>query len=190
MSLPCQSTPALPSPSPPPSEILSSPLTSTSSGTHTAPLQAPHMHSTLSLPYQRTRGRRCGNLPITGLWKHFFFCCARVCTDTIPTPQEASVLQSSGLGRKLIQFPINGSASGFITKLQEVFPPLCGAGGFKLMRCSRSRRLVELPVPYGGYTVSFLKGESGLNKAVAYVVPIQADLRIMAQQEALSENVS
>lgn len=49
---------------------------------------------------------------------------------------------------------------------------------------------MELPVPYGGYTVSFLKEESGLNKAVAYVVPIQADLRIMAQQEVLSENVS
>jgi len=62
-------------------------------------------------------------------------------------------------------------------------------GGFVLKRCCRRRRLVELPVPQGGYTVAYLKHLSGLNKAVCYIVPIQADLTEMVEQEALSHEV-
>ncbi|XP_059927628.1 uncharacterized protein LOC132472164 isoform X2 [Gadus macrocephalus] len=46
------------------------------------------------------------------------------------------------------------------------------------MRSCRSRDLIVIPMPAGGYTVSFLKNNSSLNKAVAYIVPIQHNLTL------------
>ncbi|XP_077065650.1 uncharacterized protein LOC143718474 [Siphateles boraxobius] len=60
--------------------------------------------------------------------------------------------------------------------IEESFPLLRHAGGFKLMRCCRSRQLIDIAMPTEGYSVEYLKETSNLNKAVAYIVPLQCDL--------------
>lgn len=49
-------------------------------------------------------------------------------------------------------------------------------GDFKLMRCCRSKQLIDIIMSPGGYTADNFKNRSSLNKAVAYIVPLQADL--------------
>lgn len=44
------------------------------------------------------------------------------------------------------------------------------------MRCARSRALIQIPVPNFGYSVKFFRSESSLNKALAYIVPLQQAL--------------
>lgn len=47
------------------------------------------------------------------------------------------------------------------------------SAGFKLMRCTRSQNLIDIPIPNSGYSIPYLKGQHGLNKATAYIVPLQ-----------------
>lgn len=110
-------------------------------------------------------------------------------TDAIPTTEETLILQRNGLGKKVIKFPINGSAADVQQKIEEAFPVLRGVGGFKIMRCCRNRKLIDLPVPAGGYTVLYLKQDSGLNRAVAYLVPLQCDLNLRTQEDDLIQTV-
>ncbi|XP_073804140.1 uncharacterized protein [Danio rerio] len=44
------------------------------------------------------------------------------------------------------------------------------------MCCCRSKQLIDIIMPPDGYSVNFLKNRSSLNKAVAYVVPLQCNL--------------
>ena len=112
-------------------------------------------------------------------WGHRFFCCASTVQIQIPTVEETSSLQAAGLGTKQVIFPDVRCTSGqFIAVLEDVFPPLKLAGGFKIMRSCRSRDLIDIPMPAGGYTVSFLKNNSSLNKAVAYIVPMQHNITL------------
>ncbi len=81
------------------------------------------------------------------------------------------------LQQKIVIFrDINGSAQEFIGTLEGAFPALRNCGGFKIMRCCRSRQLIDIAMPPGGYTARFLKDHSTLNKAIGYIVPIQVDL--------------
>ncbi|KAL0973698.1 hypothetical protein UPYG_G00209770 [Umbra pygmaea] len=127
-------------------------------------------------PYKRLRGKR-NHLPSP--WEHDFFCLSSPDTVSLPTAEESILLAANGLGKKRIKFTDNnGSHEDFVNKLQEVFSQLKNAGGFKLMRCCRSRQFIEIPMPPQGYTISFLRIESGLNKAVAYIIPLQYQLDI------------
>ncbi|CAM4567773.1 unnamed protein product [Leuciscus chuanchicus] len=78
-------------------------------------------------------------------------------TDAVPTAEKTLILQINGLGRKVIKFPVNGSAADVKVQIEEAFTALCS---------------VE---------------DSGLNSAVAYVVPLQSDLILMAKKEDLSQ---
>lgn len=60
----------------------------------------------------------------------------------------------------------------------SAYPLLRHAGGFKIMRCGRSRALTQIPVPNSGYSMKFLQSESSLNKALAYIVPLQQAIYI------------
>lgn len=74
----------------------------------------------------------------------------------------------------------------FIMIIEESFPLLNHAGGFKLMRCCRSRLLMDIAMPPEGYSVIYLKERSSLNKAVAYIVPLQWDLPLNGDNQKVS----
>lgn len=74
----------------------------------------------------------------------------------------------------------------FIKTTEEVFPLLKHAGGFKLMHCCRSRQLIDIDMPPEGYSVNYLKERSSLNKAVAYIVPLQCDLPLNGDNQKVS----
>lgn len=101
-----------------------------------------------------------------------------------PLTEERSVLQSVGLGKQKITFPNNNSCSytEFSEQLYSAYPLLRQAGGFKIMRCGRSRALTPIPVPNSSYSVKFLRSESNLNKALAYIVPLQQAIYIEPEE--------
>lgn len=133
-------------------------------------------------PYQGSR-RRPNKL--TQPWQHKFFCCSRVDTHEIPDLEENMCLQASGLGaRKVLFCDAKGTAQQFLQTLENTFPPLKNCRGFKIMRCCRSRQLIDVVMPPGGYTAEYIKNRSTLKKAVAYIVPLQNDLPLnMAVQQ-------
>lgn len=98
-------------------------------------LRAGSALSRLFQPYvnirsQRSR-QRLGPIP----WEHDFYCIASPTANTLPTPEENTILKLNGLGRKKIRFEdINGSHTDFKKKIGEVFPSLQQAGAFKIMR--------------------------------------------------------
>lgn len=148
--------------------------------------------SALFQPYPRRMGskqmrsRKTYQTP----WSHDFFCLAHPETDVAPSLEERSVLQSLGLGKKRITFcDNNGSHAEFCQKLMNAYPQLQEAGGFKLMRCGRSRRLVDIPMPSAGYSVRFLRLDSGLNKALAYILPLQLSIGHSIQESEEMDKV-
>lgn len=104
--------------------------------------------------------------------------------NTIPTPEENNILKLSGLGKKRVRFEdMNGSFADFTQKIVEMFPAIQMAGAFKVMRSARGRQLVDIPMPPEGYSIPYLRLESGLNKAVAYIVPIQNSIPVVRQED-------
>ena len=156
----------------------------------------PHFHRSFNSPASSLQGNVRSSLsrlfsPYAGrsqtvpsIWEHAFYCCSSPDTDSIPTTEANASLVMSGLGKKNIKLSEKSNANEFIAKIVETFPPLKGAGGFKLMRSYRGRQLGDIPMPPEGYTVQYLKETSGLNRAVAYVVPFQASLPIVRQEVA------
>ena len=83
-----------------------------------------------------------------------------------------------GLGKKRVRFPDKeGTHLDLLKGLHGAYPRLKYGGGFKLYRSNRSKELVEIPPQPDGYTIKYLKYESGLNRSVAYIVPLQEELR-------------
>ncbi|XP_041862233.1 uncharacterized protein LOC121653056 [Melanotaenia boesemani] len=110
-------------------------------------------------------------------WSHDFFCLSDPESDMSPSLEEYCTLQNMGLGRRKVTFPNNnGTHKDFVEGLFNAYPQLADAGGFKLMRCGRNRVLVDIAMPSSGYSVRYLRLESGLNKALAYIVPLQRKL--------------
>ena len=119
-------------------------------------------------------------------WEHKFFCCARLDTQQSPSLEDTMILQACGLGGKNVLFnDVQGTLLQFIHTMEKAFPPLISSGGFKLMRCGKSKQLIDI-MPQGGYTADYLKNLSNLNKAVAYIVPLQADLPWMRMDKRLN----
>ncbi|CAH3045959.1 unnamed protein product, partial [Porites lobata] len=71
---------------------------------------------------------------------------------------------------------VEDSALQVKTKLEEEFPKLKNRGGFEILRSgfSPGKSLVLLrPPASAGYSVKFLRDESGLGQALAYIRPLQ-----------------
>lgn len=54
------------------------------------------------------------------------------------------------------------------------------------MHCCRSRQLIDIDMPPEGYSVNYLKERSSLNKAVAYIVPLQCDLPLNGDNQKVT----
>ena len=121
--------------------------------------------------------------PIAAPWEHDFCCLSEPGQKTKPTQVELDELKRSGLGKKRVTgFTYTSSHADVVQKLYSAFPPLQFAGGFKFYKSNRVGELVEIPMPQEGYSVSFLRTESELNRAVAYIVPIQQHLEPVVSQ--------
>lgn len=117
-------------------------------------------------------------------WEHtFFFSCALVDTKQIPSVEESTCQQAK---KKVWFCGVQCIPQPFIKTTEEVFPLLKHAGGFKLMHCCRSRQLIDIDMPPEGYSVNYLKERSSLNKAVAYIVPLQCDLALNGDNQKIS----
>ena len=121
--------------------------------------------------------------PIAMPWEHDFCCLALPGQKVKPSPLEASELRKSGLGKKKVKLSRESTHLQLCQALYTAFPPLQYAGGFKLYKANRASELVEIPMPPDtGYSVGFLRTDSELNRAVAYIVPVQQRLEAMAGQ--------
>ena len=131
--------------------------------------------------YQSTKKRQKPFFQVKETWTHEFFCLATCCQTHCPSRTEKLELQDAGLGRKKICFHSKATGKEFSKKLTEHFPKLSDAGGFELLR--NGQPMVVIKPPGSGYSVPFLRDNSGLGQAICYIRPLQKDL-------ALDENVS
>ncbi|XP_033901583.3 uncharacterized protein LOC117427214 [Acipenser ruthenus] len=53
-----------------------------------------------------------------------------------------------------------------------------------LRSVNKTKQLAPIPMPASGYSVKFLRTESGLNQAMAYIQPLQNNLESTAKREA------
>ena len=113
------------------------------------------------------------------MWTHDFFCLADSQSCIVPSRKEKMDLHPAGLGRKKIVFGCKDNAVAVQAKLEEEFPKLKAGGGFEILRSGGSRALVTInPHMVSGYSVRFLRDESGLGQALAYIRPLQKDLNM------------
>ena len=124
-------------------------------------------------------------------WTHEFLCLANTDAETTPTRQEKLLLQSAGLGRKKIVLGSKDSAKKVQERLEAAFPKLADAGGFEILRSGGSPKQLVLvrPPPHSGYSVPFLRNNSGLGQALAYVRPLQRDLDTTPEDSPLQLQV-
>ena len=96
----------------------------------------------------------------------------------MPTRIEKIKLQKAGLGRRRISFHKDSNAIDVKAKLEEVYPRLVYGGGFEILRSGLSPKDLHLLTPpsNAGYSVQFLRDNSGLGQAIAYIRPVQSDL--------------
>ena len=113
-------------------------------------------------------------------WTHEFFCLAETNTDRIPSRQQKFVLQSAGLGRTKLVFGSKDTAKLVQEKLEKAYTKLSQGGGFEILRSGATvKELVVIrPPSLSGYNVPFLRNESGLGQALAYIRPVQKNLNI------------
>ena len=135
-------------------------------------------------PSHRNRRLRAlsARTPIHVPWGHDFCCLALPGQKMKPSPMESSELRRSGLGRKRVQLSRESSHLELCQALYSAFPPLQYGGGFKLYKSNRAGQLIEIPMPPDGYSVHFLQTDSELNRAVAYIVPMQQRLEAIVSQ--------
>ena len=81
------------------------------------------------------------------------------------------------------------------TNLEEEFLKLKNGGGFEILHSgfSPGKSLVLLRPPVSvGYSVKFLRDESGLGQALAYIRPLQRslDVSLHAKEVSLSEVIA
>ncbi|XP_067314252.1 uncharacterized protein [Pseudorasbora parva] len=130
-------------------------------------------------PYTKTPNRSSFQYTQT------FCCLAEVNCNLPPSQKERQILALSGLGLKRVVLVCTaGTFEEFNTQLTNAYPLLKGAHGFKLLRCTRSQNLIGIPIPNSGYSIPYLKGQRGLNKATAYIAPLQNNLPL---QSAMAE---
>ena len=118
------------------------------------------------------------------------FCLADKNCSTVPSRALKFQLQSAGLGRKKIIFGWKDNPFKLKEKLEEMYPKLVNGWGFELLRSGVPvHSLVVITPPPAGYSVAFLRDESGLGQALAYVRPLQKNLEISDDIVPLSDQV-
>ena len=123
-----------------------------------------------------------GPFQVKETWTHEFYCLSKANADRVPSRLEKIHLQNAGLGRKKVVFKCNASALELRTVLESVYPKLCGAGGFELLRSGHPcTALVLITPPATGYSVPFLRDSAGLGQALAYIRPLQKDIDLSVE---------
>eukprot|EP00112_Aurelia_sp_Birch-Aquarium-sp1_P003669 Seg1413.7 transcript_id=Seg1413.7/GoldUCD/mRNA.D3Y31 product="hypothetical protein" protein_id=Seg1413.7/GoldUCD/D3Y31 len=118
--------------------------------------------------------------PFANTWTHKF--CLVPFKDQLftPTLTDKDSWKEAGLGEKVVTLNKNGDHQHIEQTLEDAFPKLKGAGGFMLLRSGvRSNggaRLEAISIPYGGYSVPYLKYDSPLRSATCFIRPLQQDL--------------
>lgn len=112
------------------------------------------------------------------IWSHRFVCLSDSEDCQTPNLDYKIVLKNAGLGEAEIAFQKDGNAEHFHQKLLETFPKLKDCGGYEVLRTAErsSHKLVVIPCPREGYSISVLK--ECLNQAKGYIRPVQSDLSL------------
>ena len=71
-----------------------------------------------------------------------------------------------------------------MNKLEEIYPKLKEGGGFEILRSAVKNEMAVVTPPVGGYTVPFLRDQSGLAQAIAYIRPLQSALSMSTSANA------
>lgn len=126
-------------------------------------------------PYQKAQTRSYFQYTQT------FCCLAEVNSNLPPSQKERQILALSGLGLKRVVLVCTaGTFEELNTQLTCAYPLLKSAHGFKVLRCTRSQNLIGIPIPNSGYSIPYLKGQRGLNKATAYIATLQNNLPLQS----------
>ena len=101
-----------------------------------------------------------------------FVCLGKCAQNRVPSRSDKIALQNCGLGRRKICFSSNANYSKLEEKLFEVYPKLSDGGGFQILQTGaggHSSSLSVISPSPNGYSVPFLRDESGLGQALAYI---------------------
>jgi len=112
------------------------------------------------------------------------FCCLSEVNSILPPSlKESQILALSGLGlKRVVLVCTTGTFEELNNHLNSAYPPFKSAHGFKILRCTQSQNLIGIPIPNCGYSIPYLKGQRqrGLNKATAYIAPLQNNLPLLS----------
>ena len=126
--------------------------------------------STLSRAQKPSRPPKRGSRPSPYFkpketWTHDFFCLASPQQDKVPVKSQKLELQAAGLGRKKVVFGNkDGRAIEVSKKLEAAYPKLKAGGGFEILRSGIGSSLAFVSPPATGYSVSYLRDETGLGQ--------------------------
>ena len=111
-------------------------------------------------------------------WTHRFCLLSDIDTSIAPNIPEKERLKAMGLGELKITFDDKkGNHQYFTRVLEEKFPLLKNAGGYSICRtASGSQRLQVISPGKSGYSIPYLRDESPLRQAVAYIRPLQKSI--------------
>lgn len=111
-------------------------------------------------------------------WTHRFCALADKNAAVAPSISEKERLKAMGLGEMKITFDDKKGNHQFLTQvLGEKFPLLKEAGSFSICRTATgSQRLLVIQPGKNGYSIPYLRDESPLRQAVAYIRPLQKSI--------------
>jgi hypothetical protein len=145
---------------------------------------------TVQNPKPAKRKRTSGWFPMfnpSPTWTHRFCLLADKNASVAPTVAEKEKLKAAGLGEQKITFENKKGNHHFLTEvLEEKFPLLKKTGGFLLCRTAGGQRLQVIPPGKNGYSIPYLRDESSLRQAVAYIRPLQLSIDIHHEEEQVS----
>eukprot|EP00112_Aurelia_sp_Birch-Aquarium-sp1_P007139 Seg1779.3 transcript_id=Seg1779.3/GoldUCD/mRNA.D3Y31 product="G2/M phase-specific E3 ubiquitin-protein ligase" protein_id=Seg1779.3/GoldUCD/D3Y31 len=140
-------------------------------------------------PSSRGGSKKYSNFNNT--WTHKFCVIPFKEHEHVPSLQEKDSWRSAGLGEKSVVFTDkNGGQEHIEDTLFSAFPKLRDAGGFLLMRSGTRQNssngvlLQLITIPFGGYTIPYLKYDSPLRSATCFVRPMQRDLPLDPQSSS------
>ena len=118
------------------------------------------------------------SIPVRNTWSRTFVCLPNKNATTVPSASQKVSMALAGLDEKTICFTKGGNSEHVHKKILEAFPMLSDVGGYQILRTGErgNRQLLELTIPPGGYTVSYLK--STIASAKGYIRPYQKDIVI------------
>ena len=112
-------------------------------------------------------------------WTHRFCLLADKNASVAAAINEKEKLKACGLGERKITFENKKGSHQFLTQvLEDTFRLLKKAGGYLLCRTTGSQRLQVIPHGKNGYSIPYLRDESTLRQAVAYIRPLQKSIDI------------